>query len=171
MEKLKYGKYNIEIDFEKDDYSESPREWAQGILFGVDKPIREFNEHNEEIKKEYYLFPVYKYEHSMVAFHIGNPTTRGFDTGLFGLMAIPMLHNLCKAQAEEIAKQELYEYECYCNGLIYSYHVFNDDLSVDEYNDGYYYEDDCKDSALGLAKYYTEQDERDAVNFWAKNND
>ena len=42
---------------------------------------------------------------------------------------------------------------------------------IDEYNSGYFTEDDCIEDALEVAKYYTEWDEKDAVTFWANNND
>lgn len=172
MEKsLKYGKYTIEINFGFDTADDNPRNWAQGTLYGVDKPVEEFNDHKEEIKKECYLFPVYKYEHGMVAFHIGNPTTRDFDTGLYGIYAVPKLNGMTKESAEELATTELHEWECYCNGTLYEYHIFDDDFDIDEYHSGYFSEDDCISDAMKDAKYYTEQDEKDAVTFWANNND
>ena len=174
MEKsLKYGKYTIEINYGFDEIEDNPRSWAQGILYGLDKSIEEFNDHKEEIKKEFYVFPVYKYEHGMVPFPIGNTTfpTRDFDSGLYGLYAVPKLNGMDKEQAEKMAENELYEWECYCNGTLYEYHIFDDDLMIDEYNSGYFNEDDCIEDALEVAKYYTEMDEKDAVTFWANNND
>ena len=44
-------------------------------------------------------------------------------------------------------------------------------MDIDEYHSGYFSEDDCIKDAIEDAKYYSIQDERDAVNFWAKNND
>lgn len=172
MEKnLKYGKYTIEINFGFDECDDNPRNWAQGTLYGVDKPIEEFNDNKEEIKKECYIFPVYKYEHGMVAFHIDKPTARDFDTGLYGLYSVPKLNGMDKEQAEKMAKNELHEWECFCNGTLYEYHIFDEDLSIDEYHSGYFSEDACIEDALNDAKYYTERDEEDAVNFWANNND
>lgn len=169
-ESLKYGKYTIEINFGFDTYDDNPRNWAQGILYGVDKPIDEFKENSEEIKKDSWIFPISKFEHGMVAFHIGNPTN-DFDSGLYGIYAVPKLNGMDREQAEELTNTELHEWECYCNGTLYEYHIFDEDMDIDEYHSGYFSEDDCIKDAIEDAKYYSIQDERDAVNFWAKNND
>lgn len=174
MEKsLKYGKYTIEINYGFDEVDDNPRNWAQGILYGIDKPMEEFEENKEEIKSDFFIFPVYKYEHGLVAFYIGNTTsaTKDFDTGFYGLLAVPKLNGMDKEQAEKMAEIELHEWECYCNGTLYEYHIFDDDLMIDEYHSGYFSEDDCIEEALEDAKYYTERDEKDAVTFWANNND
>lgn len=173
MEKsLKYGKYTIEINFGFDEVADNPRNWAQGILYGIDKPMEEFEENKEEIKKDFFIFPVYKYEHGLVAFHIGNTSaTKDFDTGFYGLYAVPKLNGITKKSAEGLANAELLEWECYCNGTLYEYHLFDDDLDIDEYRSGYFSEEECSREAMADAKYYTKRDEEDAVKFWGNNND
>lgn len=170
MEKtLKYGRYTIEINFGFDMDTDNPRNWAQGILYGVDKPIGIFNENRDEIKSGFWLFPVSKYKHGMVAFYIGNPRKGDFDSGLYGIYAVPKSFDL--EEAERLAEVELKEWECFCNGTLYEYHIHDEDSDIDEYCQGFFSEESCEYSALECARYYTERDERDAVYFWARNND
>lgn len=167
----KYGKYTIEINFGFDYVDDNPRLWAQGVLYGIDNPIEEFEENKDEIEENSYIFPIYKYEHGMVAFHIGHPTHKDFDIGFYGIYAVPKSIGGDNYQAEEIAKCELKEWECYCNGTIYEYHIFDEDFMIDEYHGGYFSEEACLADALVDAKYYTERDEKDAVNYWASHSD
>jgi len=161
-----------------DEMPESPREWSNlGYFITVDSnyysPDREetlerivketgqiANSQAEHIKliksdmkaqfddKVLAIYPISKYEHSGVAYSLGN--RHGFDYSNNGFYIVT--ENKAKEigaekkDFEEIIKSELENYNRYANGEVYGFTLYDDDGEVIDSCSGFFDVEDIRES-------------------------
>ena len=139
--KIDYKGHTIEIFY--DECCESPREMDNlGTIYSNHRDynpdghkIDELGEDAEAINetlKGYYWLPIYAYIHSGIALSTSNtsyPFNDSWDSGLFGIIAVPKDNNEAKCLGEEkslkVLRCEIDELNDYYQGYCYGYKVTN----------------------------------------------
>ena len=152
---------------EHDEWAENPREWDNlGYLITIEDRRHSPNKHEElerivketgqeasnvtehmdVIKKNFTgekiiaIYPIYRYEHSGVAYHLG--TAHGFDYSNCGFYIITdkTQKNLGtpKKSFEKVIKQELQTYNSWVNGETYRFTLYDKDGEIEDSCGGYY---------------------------------
>ena len=85
-----------------------------------------FTAEREEMEKEFYIFPLYLYEHTLLAISL-NPFTCPWDSGQIGWWRINKdkmrkeWGEISQSKAKEIAEREVQEYDQYLRGDVWGW--------------------------------------------------
>lgn len=173
---MKHRNYNFQKDFGIDyeylfedfsDYTEEDKENSQDYYY-----YEEAKKKREEVNKDYYVFWLDYYEHSYIRFSL---CLDRIDLGYYeldrtrkvGIIAVKKDAVKDEKEAIERARQEIENYNNYCNGWIYQYALeekeeyFSKDLKKKIVNydffDGcgwFLTSEDCVNDARDSVKYY-----------------
>lgn len=173
---MKHRNYNFQKDFWIDyeylfedfsDYTEEDKENSQDYYY-----YEEAKKKREEVNKDYYVFWLDYYEHSYIRFSLClDRIYLGYyeldRTRKVGIIAVKKDAVKDEKEAIERARQEIENYNNYCNGRIYQYALeekeeyFSKDLKKKIVNydffDGCWWflnSEDCVNDARDSVKYY-----------------
>jgi hypothetical protein len=139
---------NISVEIFYDHFADNPREWDNETKFtlfhkrynfpneiGIDhNDYSSWSEMQEELDKKYkWVYPVFMYDHSGLAFSINSFECK-WDSGQVGFI---VLESGTPEQAYKWATSELQTFSHYMNGEMFGVSVFEDTELVDT-NLGYY---------------------------------
>ena len=169
-----------------DENSESPREWSnlgyfitqdsrynspdqherlQFIIKDTGEYANTQAEHIKLIKSSYNdsndkiiaIYPITKYEHSGVAYHLG--TAHGFDYSNNGFYIITDKTQkevgTKKKDFEKVIKDEISTYNKYINGEVYNFVLYTEDGEIEDSCGGFY---DIEDIREHLPKEWKSED-------------
>jgi len=146
VEKIEYKGYEIEVWRDMDtDIFDPEKNYTKEELMLVSFHSNYGNHHGfsepEEVieyakDKKMYIYPVFMYEHSGVAFSLSDFGDR-WDSGQYGFLLIRKKDYKSKKQADKFAQSWIKEYSARANGEIYGFTVNSSDGEMIESIGGY----------------------------------
>lgn len=129
IETKNYRGYPINIY--QDDFEYDPLDDDDVLIFSfrirytMTKHNYELNQEGfdqciDDLKKDYYYFPLYFYEHGGLVLSLSDFKDK-WDSGVFGIIAVPKKNYKSKIQAEKRLRDFLKYYNAYINGEIIKY--------------------------------------------------
>lgn len=157
----------LKIQYDTD--TESPREWSNlGYFITETRNYHSAEDTNDHIRllkrdipceigdKVLAIYPVYKYEHGGVSYHLG--TAKGFDYSNCGFYIVTdkTVKELgtSKKDFKKVIENEINTYNKYVNGEVYGFILYDKKGEIEDSSWGYY---DIEDIRTALPKEWKKE--------------